>query len=90
MKKILDKKIVVGHSLVEDFESLKLDENEYECEIREISEFRIFQRPLRDGSFEKRKLKDLAKDFLNSLIQVDHHSSIIDARVALALYRMFE
>ncbi len=37
---------------------------------------------------QKRKLKDLAEEFLNARIQQGHHSSIIDARAALALYRM--
>jgi len=36
----------------------------------------------------KRKLKELAEEFLNAKIQCGHHSSIIDARAALALYRM--
>jgi len=37
---------------------------------------------------QKRKLKDLSAEFLNAEIQNGHHSSIIDARTALALYRM--
>lgn len=37
---------------------------------------------------KKRKLKDLAGEFLNAKIQSGHHSSVIDARAALALYRM--
>jgi len=36
----------------------------------------------------KRKLKELSNEFLNAKIQEGHHSSIIDARAALALYRM--
>ena len=36
----------------------------------------------------KRRLKDLAEEFLNAEIQCGHHSSIIDSRAALALYRM--
>lgn len=36
----------------------------------------------------KRKLKHLAADFLNAKIQEGHHSSVIDARAALALYRL--
>ena len=36
----------------------------------------------------KRKLKELSSEFLNAKIQEGHHSSIIDARAALALYRM--
>ena len=39
---------------------------------------------------QKRKLKELADEFLNAKIQQGHHSSIIDARVALALYRTFQ
>jgi hypothetical protein len=42
------------------------------------SEFRV----------QKRRLKDLAEEFLNALIQDGHHSSVIDGRTALALYRM--
>jgi hypothetical protein len=38
---------------------------------------------------EKRRLKELSSDFLNADIQSGHHSSIIDARCALALYRRF-
>jgi hypothetical protein len=40
------------------------------------------------GGMKKRKLKDLAEQFLNAKIQEGHHSSVIDARTALALYRM--
>lgn len=42
LKKILDKKIVVGHSLDDDFHALKLNDDEYTCEFREISEFELF------------------------------------------------
>lgn len=81
---------MVGHSLEDDFYALKLNEEEYSCEIREISEFSIFKRTSQMGGFEKRKLKELAKDFLNATIQTGHHSSIIDARIALALYRTYQ
>jgi hypothetical protein len=40
--------------------------------------------------YEKRKLKELGREFLNASIQESHHSSIIDARIALALYRTFQ
>ena len=116
---------MVGHSLKEDFAHLKLNEDEYACEIRDISEISFFKRsggknhdgpatanvssssPLTPASHEssgdspqtdrynpfasqKRKLKELADEFLNAKIQEGHHSSIIDARVALALYRTFQ
>jgi hypothetical protein len=35
---------VVGHSLEEDFKILNLNEDEYKCELREISEFSFFKR----------------------------------------------
>lgn len=44
----------------------------------------------RDNGKEKRKLKELAAEFLNAHIQDGHHSSVIDARIALALYRSQE
>jgi len=103
---------VVGHSLKEDFEHLKLNEDEYACEIRDISEISFFMRknknhdvvqgsgsrvllnennslsltdqsssgggsspnmvtPARFNPFanQKRKLKELADEFLNAKIQ---------------------
>jgi len=109
LKKILEGKVIVGHSLQEDFVALKLNDQEYQCEVREISEFKIFKRPCfaykRTSEFsskrmstyedevigyEKRKLKELGREFLNASIQDSHHSSIIDARIALALYRTFQ
>ena len=93
----------MGHSLHDDFLALKLDDEEYECEIREVSELKIFQRPVYAKTygcydeydqtvvgFEKRKLKELARDYLNARIQESTHSSIIDARVALGLYRTYQ
>ena len=59
---------MVGHSLEDDFMALKLNDDEYECEFREISEFKLFQRFSHNGTFEKRKLKDLASEFLNAAI----------------------
>lgn len=35
---------MVGHSLKDDFEHLKLNDDEYECEIRDISEIYFFKR----------------------------------------------
>ena len=86
--------MVVGHSLEQDFEHLRLNENEYSCKLRDISTFSRFCRFGSGGSGNqdggKRKLRDLAADYLNADIQGSVHSSIIDARVALALYRTFQ
>lgn len=77
--------MVVGHSIFDDFDHLKLNTEEYHCQIRDVADFSLFR------SFgKKRKLRDLSADFLNGDIQSSHHSSVIDARVALALYRTFQ
>lgn len=90
LKKILDDKVVVGHTLADDFTHLRLNEDEYTCELRDVADLSRFQREDRfTGEILKRKLKDLASDYLNADIQSGHHSSIIDARAALALYRTF-
>ena len=100
-------KTIVGHSLVDDFEILKIDTKEQNCTIRDISNIKLFMKkkidletdsPVHNDSagskgshraiIQKRKLKDLAEEFLNAGIQDGHHSSVIDARTALALYRM--
>jgi RNA exonuclease 4 len=86
LKKIIDNKIIVGHSLLEDFKALDLNKDEFKCELRDIAEFSKFKRTYPKMG-EKRKLKELAEHFLNARIQDGHHSSVIDARIALALYR---
>lgn len=45
LKKILEGKVIIGHSLHDDFVALKLNDQEYHCEVREISEFKVFKRP---------------------------------------------
>lgn len=113
MKKILNNKVVVGHSLADDFAHLKLNTTEYQCEFRDIAKFSVFMRKKHGGKhdqgfesslsssseflklidserMQKRKLKELAAEFLNARVQSGHHSSIIDARVAMALYRNFQ
>lgn len=89
IKKILNDKVIVGHSLEEDFKIMDLDEEGFVCEIRDIAEFSRFKRKFPKLG-EKRKLKELAKEFLNADVQEGHHSSVIDARIALALYRHFQ
>lgn len=38
----MNNKIIVGHSLVEDFKSLDLNKDEFECELRDVAEFSKF------------------------------------------------
>lgn len=60
---------------------------EIESSLSSSSEF---LKIIESDKLQKRKLKELAADFLNAKIQTGHHSSIIDARIALALYRNFQ
>lgn len=90
IKEIINNRIIVGHSLEQDFLSLNLTKDEYTCETRDIAEFSQFLRSMPSFLGQKRKLKDLAREFLNADIQKGHHSSVIDARAALALYRSFQ
>lgn len=98
LKKILNDKVVVGHSLTDDFKHLKLNADEFSCTIRDISTFSFFQRiksydgssshsssanpspvknclencspcsgdPFGSDVKQKRKLKELAQDYLNA------------------------
>lgn len=59
----------------------------FESSLSSSSEF---LRLIESDKLQKRKLKELAADFLNARIQTGHHSSIIDARVAMALYRNYQ
>jgi hypothetical protein len=34
----------VGHSITDDFKHLKLNKDEFQCEMRDISTFSLFQR----------------------------------------------
>jgi hypothetical protein len=61
-------------------------QGEMEASLSSSSEF---LKIIECDKMQKRKLKELAADFLNARIQTGHHSSIIDARVAMALYRNF-
>lgn len=83
MKKILNAKIVVGHSLLSDFDVLNLTpfpatksasehysqpHIEYQPPImRDISEFSRFKKVF-PMKGEKRRLKDLAKEVLNARV----------------------
>jgi hypothetical protein len=62
-------------------------EDSFESSLTSSSEF---LQMIESDRLQKRKLKELAAEFLNAKIQTGHHSSIIDARVALALYRNFQ
>jgi RNA exonuclease 4 len=82
ISKILDKKIVIGHTIENDFEVLKI--NHDPKLVRDISLFSIF----RNGKF-RLSLKELTGNFLSINIQEGRHSSAEDARATLELYKLY-
>lgn len=72
--------VIVGHTLLCDLEKFtSMDEVVSYIDVSEFTDY------TKDG-FRKSKLKDLSSHHLNAKIQEGVHSSIIDARAAMALY----
>jgi hypothetical protein len=65
----------------------KGEDQTFESSLSSSSEF---LKLIESDKMQKRKLKELSAEFLNARIQQGHHSSVIDARVAMALYRNFQ
>uniref|UniRef100_A0A1I7YFG7 RNA exonuclease 4 n=1 Tax=Steinernema glaseri TaxID=37863 RepID=A0A1I7YFG7_9BILA len=84
---IIQGNIVVGHALHNDFRVLQL--NHPKSKIRDTSKYRLIQKkcnvPGRSPS-----LKAIAQMLLGLSIQSGEHSSVEDAKVAMAAYRMFK
>lgn len=79
---LLQGKILIGHSLKNDFKALLLEHPRRMT--RDTSKFRPFRRISRGKS---PSLKRLAKEFLGIDFQSGSHDSADDARVAMLLYR---
>jgi len=97
LSKLIEKKIVVGHGLKNDFKALLL--NHPRERTRDTALYHPLTRPLR--SHERcvegaprgrgcRSLKELTKTHLRMTIQEGEHSSAEDARAALFLYAKFK
>ena len=85
---ILKSRVVVGHSLKNDFRALML--NHPPNLIRDTAKFKPLLRARKQGSFRVKhrpqKLKKLSKEILGVAIQEGEHDSAADARAALLLY----
>jgi DNA polymerase III epsilon subunit-like protein len=88
VKKIINGRKVIGHNLQEDFNILNLRDHDLDYKIVDIAHFSKFNRA--EITSRKSTLSELAVEFLNSNVNNRHHSSIIDARASLALYRAFQ
>ena len=96
MSELLRGKILVGHSLKNDMRALMLDHPKRDT--RDTSLYHPLTRPLRPeercvpGAPRGRgcrALRDLARQHVGLDIQGGEHSSVDDARAALALYKKF-
>lgn len=92
VQNIIDNKIVVGHSLHNDFGALQLS-HEIENK-RDIGKSRFIINKYGNNMGQPRgqpvSLKTLAHLILNRNIQVNGHDSIEDARAALDIYKHFQ
>ncbi len=86
---LLKNKILVGHSLKNDFAALMLDHPK--SQIRDTARYKPFMRASgrNGGKLRPRKLRDLVKDHLNLTIQKEGeaHTSVEDAQATMKLYK---
>ena len=81
---ILKGKTIVGHSVQNDFTVLQYEPKSYT--VRDTTKYKKLQ----DKDKQSKSLKRLSGDVLNITIQEGEHSSVVDARATLALYRVCE
>jgi len=88
VKDLLHGRIVVGHSLKNDFDALALPLPPKHL-MRDTALYKPFRSGLPGTKSRPRKLKDLALEHLGMVIQEgrEGHSPVEDARAALALYK---
>lgn len=86
---ILQNKILVGHSLKNDFAALMLDHPK--SQIRDTARYKPFMRASgrNGGKLRPRKLRDLVKENLDLIIQKEgqEHTSVEDAVATMKLYK---
>ena len=86
---ILKNKILVGHSLKNDFAALMLDHPK--SQIRDTAKYKPFMRASgrNGGKLRPRKLRDLVKENLDLIIQKEgqEHTSVEDAVATMKLYK---
>lgn len=81
--RIMSGKLVIGHSLEGDFAKFKSIPEVETVHYIDITDLPAY----RKANGTKKSLKKLTEEHLNAKIQVGAHSSVVDARAALALYR---
>ena len=89
VSKILKDKILVGHSLKNDFQALMMDHPPHL--VRDTARYKPLMRATgkHGGKLKPRKLKDLVKEYCQLEIQIEgeSHCSIDDAKATMELYK---
>lgn len=88
VENILYNKIVVGHSLRNDFKVLQL--NHPTENIRDIGKSRFIIKKYGNSMGQCVSLRELAEKILNRTIQEGEHDSVEDAIAALDIYKHFQ
>jgi RNA exonuclease 4 len=87
---IIKNKILVGHSLKNDFAALMLDHPK--SQIRDTARYKPFMRASgrNGGKLRPRKLRDLVKEHVGLIIQKEGqaHTSVEDAQATMKLYKV--
>jgi DNA polymerase III epsilon subunit-like protein len=84
---IIKDKILVGHALKNDLDVLMLGHTH--TKIRDTATYRPYMKPhgRKEGKFRPKALRELAKQYLGTIIQTGEHDPSEDARTAMFLYR---
>ncbi|KAK8805336.1 hypothetical protein WA158_001993 [Blastocystis sp. Blastoise] len=85
--KIIKGKVVVGHAIENDFQAMLLD-HPFKF-IRDTSHYRRFLRKIAGRRGRPQALRKLVEKEFGLKIQEGEHSSVIDARATLALYKKY-
>lgn len=86
--KRIQNKVVVGHGLINDFNILGININNYE--IRDTTMHPAFLKANPAGRMQPQKLSKLALDHLDRTIQQGTHNPAEDAQTSMALFRKFK
>lgn len=86
VSKILEGRILIGHALFNDLQSLMLSHPR--DKTRDTALYSYFKHNKKSNSRSQKSLKSLVKEYLHKNIQTGIHSPCEDARAALELYKL--
>ena len=85
VSELLKGRVLVGHALQNDMKVLMLSHSKKN--IRDTSKYKPFRKLLKT---KRPALKKLADEILHKEIQVGEHNSVVDAQIAMQLYKKYK